>query len=134
MITTIYQYECTRCGHITEKPNDDGYGMYCPVEDCGCDVRYHGERPARWISVAMYETGRCYGGPEEGGWYYTAGDICPETVRCYEIGDLPQANLYESQLWGSARAMSEGDQRYEVRTYCEKIPPMGFPSVRPRYC
>ena len=35
------------------------------------------------LHVNIYEVNQCYGGPEEGGWYYTAGDF----IRC--IGTFP---------------------------------------------
>lgn len=45
----------------------------CGNDDCTC--------PAPWTgpySVAIALQDRAYGGPEEGGWYYTCGEVCPE--------------------------------------------------------
>jgi len=33
------------------------------------------------ITLAVYEGGLAYGGPEEGGWWFWAGDLVPGTVR-----------------------------------------------------
>lgn len=43
--------------------------------------------PSEPIYVAVVETTRCYGGPEEGGWYYDWSDV-KEVLPCNGFRDL----------------------------------------------
>lgn len=138
-VNAINLYYCKDCDDLTESPvvDRDCPSEFCP--NCGNEVEHAGTRQAKWHSVAMYRTFRVYGGPEEGGWYYSAGELMPETVRSFEAGDLPQFLLYKSQLWNRAYAENDanrkygGEERYEIRTYEEKLPDGHFPRTRPYY-
>tara|TARA_R100001230_G_C5557613_1_gene83245 strand:+ start:28 stop:360 length:333 start_codon:yes stop_codon:yes gene_type:complete len=45
--------------------------------------------------VNMYRTSRCYGGPEEGGWWYTQGEF----IKCYGMySSNGDANLKVKRL------------------------------------
>lgn len=135
---TVSLYRCTACDHedrAAEAHNfdDDPYnGLCCP--ECGNGVTWVRDRPARYVSVAVYEVDRAYGGPEEGGWYYDAGTVLRETIRCFEAGDLPQLDAHREVL---SRRYPDGggiDGRLYVRTMVEQVPPEHFPSRRPVYC
>ena len=62
-------------------------------------------------SIAVYLVQLAYGGPEEGGWYYQAGELCtdPELTafgttftRCFMIGLLAQAQpIRRGMMWRS---------------------------------
>lgn len=133
----ISLYHCAECGvQINEKDvfEDEYEGNLC--RHCKSPVTHAGYRPANWVSVALYDVGRAYGGPEEGGWWYDVGSRIDETIRCFEEGDTPQVALYEELLlkrWKSYGGR-RGDNRYEVRIYREQLAPAGFPSRKPIYC
>ena len=108
-------------------------------EDCGVwiamlgddayEVEPVGERPARWWSVAIYDTSREYGGPEEGGWYYTAGTLTHyERARIFD--DWREANTYVGELkaW-----LATQDSSLMIRCETEKMPARHFPTNRPSY-
>src|SRR5262245_24713944 len=40
--------------------------------------------PVKWVNV--YDVSRCYGGPEEGGWWFDAG-TCEAAHPCYSDED-----------------------------------------------
>ena len=39
--------------------------------------------------VNVYETSRCYGGPEEGGWWFTSGELQ------FSLGPIPTDEAYD---------------------------------------
>lgn len=102
-------------------------GLYCG--DCGSEVKYAEEALAQFVSVAAYSTDRAYGGPEEGGWYYTEGDRIDATLRCFEPGDYPQVQEYVELL----HRRYEGHKNVCVETYCDRIAPKSFPDSKPVY-
>lgn len=92
--------------------------------------------------VAIYEMSRHYGGPEEGGWWYDAGDlarlVCVSKNEhdAYRIAGRMQ-HLYRMFVKKNRRfrerfsmAYTGGD--YEFMVYAG-LPPMHFPEVRPHY-
>lgn len=100
-------------------------------------------------SVAVYLTQRLYGGPEEGGWYYEAGELCtqPELAafgttfstghedRAVRIAAEVQTHLDRDWNTGDyARPLSSvfSPGRFEARVH-EGWPPLAFPAERPRY-
>jgi hypothetical protein len=102
--------------------------VYCPY--CGNDegVTDKGLREAEWATVAAYETDRVYGGPEEGGWYYTAGEPMRGTAREFHACDFPAAKQYEEHL-----RMRYADHRdVMVRVTPEQVARV-FPRHRPSY-
>lgn len=44
-------------------------------------------------TVALYETNRAYGGPEEGGWWYDVGERVPgtEAIVCHSVEEVAAA-------------------------------------------
>lgn len=94
------------------------------------------ERPARWWTVGVYETSRAYGGPEEGGWYYTAGTMV-EKGRMRFFDSYKKAKAYEKRLWDWVEAENRKnkycEERLAVRCTTETMPPMYFPQRRPHY-
>ena len=125
----VYYAICEECGcKIVEDEDDYNWCPQCETDKVGVEEI---ARPPLWVSVAMYEVGRAYGGPEEGGWWYDVGNLIPETVRCFEAADAPLADQYRELLlmrWPSTR-----DQKYSVSVTLERLPPAGFPASRPRY-
>ena len=107
--------------------------------------------PDRWVSkpcgkpatsplhrkwrVNVYALDRCYGGPEEGGWWYDTED--PELsleVPASRYGDAVAIAgaleaVYPDRHSRSSVAYSDGD--YDVRV--ERWSPRYSPSVQPRY-
>ena len=129
---------CASCDHEDVKrpysfyPEDSFDGHVC--DGCGAEVVFAGTRPARWVGIAAYDVDRAYGGPEEGGWYYDAGTVIPETIRCFEEGDIPAMQAYRELLekrYPDPKWQVDG--RVQIRTYTEEVPPMGFPRARPAY-
>lgn len=140
--TKISLYECKRCGSITANEiehTDDG--TFCTIceELGGVERSDPEERTAEYVSMAIYSTHQCYGGPEEGGWYYAAGSRLNETLRAFKEEDLAEAEAYYNKLLAEVAELNEGrkayrgDEYFEVRTYQEKIAPKHFPTNRPRY-
>jgi hypothetical protein len=123
-----YKHRCPNCGWRSEQDvTYDPYtgDSYCDICD-GSEIAESREIEPEFISVAAYTTDRCYGGPEEGGWWYDEGYRCDETLRCFAIGDLPQAELYCERLW---------DQGYSVvRAYGDRLAVKKWPEIRPVYC
>lgn len=102
-------------------------------------VEKHRERPAKWWAVAMYETTEAYGGPEEGGWWYTVGELI-EHGKIRYFDNLEEAEKYRDELWDLADewnkcARKEGDleTRYIVQCYTERMVETHFPKKRPYY-
>jgi hypothetical protein len=123
MHTKIAMFQCQGCGW-------HGADSECP--DCGDDTRFTREVEAEYVSVAMYQTDRQYGGPEEGGWYYTTGGRIDSTVRCFDLritGEREAAEAYRQRLVGEAG----GERDLTVRYYLDRLAPAQFPSHRPRY-
>jgi hypothetical protein len=128
MYTKMINYRCDCCTVVYDEKEVivDEYGTYCP--ECGDEVAAIGEREADWVSVALYNTSRCYGGPEEGGWYYTMGSMVKPTLRCFD--NINDAQAYYDEL--SAR--NAGEIKFQqIRVYRETIAPLTFPTNRPRY-
>ncbi len=122
-------YFCLSCNISTTNVETDAYGdHWCP--NCQSDrVTWESERPPAYVTVAVYECDRAYGGPEEGGWYYDCGDIIPGTERSFLAEDEPQFHVYKELLntrWPG--------REYHIRVMAEAPAERGFPHVAPRYC
>jgi hypothetical protein len=98
------------------------------------DMSPTGECDATFWSVAVYETERRYGGPEEGGWYYDFGHIVnPAKIRVFE--SHAEAEAYQDQLWDQIEPEDKrGDNRLVVVGWTEKLPDTHWPRARPHYC
>lgn len=123
-------YRCGHCDRVGEADEwvDDPYiGLCC--QQCGNEVRFHQNRPATWWSIGVYEVGRQYGGPEEGGWWYDAGDLVDKFhVRGFE--DLAKARSYMRTLQDHYREQKD----IRIVGFTEELPRPGFPNRRPVYC
>lgn len=104
----------------------DDYGVYNSEWE---PVEYSHDVPAKWWSVAVYDVEGVYGGPEEGGWWYTAGYLVqPMKIRVFE--DFEEAHKYLEELHEWCQLESSN---YQARGYTEELPLKYFPKVRPRY-
>lgn len=135
MTRTITLYQCPTCEAIGDAKRwiDDPYQGLC-CGDCGENVKYSGERQSDYVSVAVYQCSRAYGGPEEGGWYYSEGHLIEETLRCFAAEDFPQIEVYRETLQRRYPDDTHNlDSFYRIRTHDEKIV-RHFPETRPVYC
>jgi len=89
------------------------------------------------LYVNAYSVQRCYGGPEEGGWWFDAGEpiegiVLPEGSTQEQI-EAAKQQLYEKHGWASKYSRSSvlGDEDFEV--YVESQLGTAFPTTRPRY-
>lgn len=109
--------------------NNGFYTLYNNLE-----VWHEQDRPAKWWCVAVYETDRAYGGPEEGGWWYDCG-VLVEHGRIRFFDNYKDAYDYSQELW--AWCLNEnrdrGDVRLAVRGFTEQMPDTHFPKKRPYY-
>ena len=92
----------------------------------------------RYVYVNVYETGRDYGGPDEGGWYYDVGTVYRvmpvRRDRAERLLDRVQAacdriNREERRRPGSS-VLATGDY---LQACIEERPGEEYPRRRPRY-
>lgn len=122
----IVQFDHNASGYL----NRDGYLPSSYIEYTL--VEPHLVSVAPWY-VGVYEVYRCYGGPEEGGWWYDSGSlILAEMYDTYDEAlqrgselevEWPDNNTYTSVVY------SGGDYRVRIDTE----PPRNYPEDRPRY-
>lgn len=107
--------------------------------------------PSGWSWVALYHAALVYGGPEEGGWWYEAGDLVTDCHALDDAGVMPPTAFTDEGAARSARmamqavadaTMNKGKPamssvlstgRYVARIERGAHPPMGFPARRPIY-
>lgn len=93
--------------------------------------------------VAVYLVDRCYGGPEEGGWWYTKGRIA-RTVKVTKSEEAAYAYARRlNEKLNSRRFGPNADRRsissvlsegiFDARVY-ENAAPKEFPEEAPYYC
>lgn len=91
--------------------------------------------------IGIYLVGQKYGGPEEGGWYYSYGELV-RTIHVhnpmkYESSEKAKQmahrmnRLFMFRRW--KYCLRNEPLRYEARTYSH-LPPVSFPQNRPYYC
>lgn len=91
--------------------------------------------------IAIYEADRCYGGPEEGGWWYDAGTLqrivgtarTEEQARrkAYRINSLL---AYRRELCRGPRISSVNyEGGHFVAEVYSKTAPLAYPAQRPHY-
>ena len=113
---------------------------YDEVSDTYCEqysnlmVKHERDRPAKWWSVAVYETWQVYGGPEEGGWYYTAGELVNHAMVRF-FSDYQEAYDYTQELWLWCldENKNRSDVKVTVKAFTEEMPGATFPKRRPHY-
>ena len=134
----------SNCKHF---PNADDHCLVCEAEE-----REHREpepTPAPFWTVAIYLIDRSYGGPEEGGWYYTSGDRVDHVLdgvpgswllTVYDTEE--QCEVFVKQLQDLldktvnvgrrdiGSVLSTG--RYQAEVY-NGHPPKHYPETRPHY-
>lgn len=120
---------CPQCDRSFTHPDTDPYGYdFCP--HCGAEAEEPTSEviPRYWM-VAVYDFWQAYGGPEEGGWWYTEGTLTDHhLLRGFD--DYGEAHRYLLSL----RDFFAEDRTVTVRGYTEQLPPQHFPECRPRYC
>ena len=95
---------------------------------------YNCEYEGEPVVVALYETWSCYGGPEEGGWYYEAGT----PVKGVCVFSKKQAIRTALELQQYAEEVYGGDTDHlgwtRWRVCFEQGWPEEYPKERPYYC
>lgn len=138
------------CGWEGTDPEDDEDYLRCP--ECGSIVKVseNSPRPAKFVSIAIYEVVRAYAGPEEGGRYYDQKYISYDHVEKLRVfTDLEEASAYYDELqnglefgsgWGlptnpdpKRRLRTSDDWNYQVCSFNEKLPPKRSPNGPPPY-
>lgn len=99
--------------------------------------------------VALYLVRRVYGGPEEGGWWYEAGEIVTDPEIYRDLGGPPRAFLDPSDAHAYRRSLLDGEARlnggraplhsvlsdglFELQVRDEPTLTAHFPATRPTY-
>lgn len=111
--------------------------------NCGADAT--SIRRPMFYTVAVYRISRCYGGPEEGGWYYDAEELshagdhtiharmCPNEDKARDYAKTVQ-EILDREEPDNARSLgsvlSNGQYRALV---CPEFPHERYPLVKPHY-
>ena len=93
--------------------------------------------------VAVYLTDRCFGGPEEGGWWYEAGQLT-RIMRIFRSQERAYGYCRRLNTRLQSRAIGPNigrrdigsvlsDGEYQANVW-ENMAPAGFPERRPHYC
>ena len=123
--TTTYRHDEVSC--------DEYDGLYY-AKDTNREVRHTLDEPAKWWCVALYETDRAYGGPEEGGWWYTCGWLVDHAkIRFFD--NYKDAYDYSQELWAYCLEENKdrGDMKLAPLGFTEQMPDTHFPKNRPYY-
>ena len=92
--------------------------------------------------VAVYELDRCYGGPEEGGWWYNTGDLI-RILAVYK--DEQQAWAHAERFNRTLVYRRKQDPHFRslssvaysgghlAARVCERTAPEHYPTHRPHY-
>ena len=132
-------YECDKgdgwvsvCQH--DEVEWDEYNGCWYTRDTNEIVKEVRERAAQWWAVAVYETDRAYGGPEEGGWWYSVGWLV-EHAKVRFFDRYQDAYDYSQELWAYCLEENKdrGDVRLAPRGFTEQMPETHFPKNRPYY-
>jgi hypothetical protein len=93
------------------------------------------------LVAAVYLVDRTYGGPEEGGWWYTGGDLV-RTIRVFRAGQKQQAQAFCDQFQTHLDAtLNRGRRpissvlstgRYYIELH-DGNAPEHYPTVKPHY-
>lgn len=101
----------------------DGWYRHTPGE------QFLSEVPSpNWKYINVYVTEQMYGGPEEGGWYYEAGDpLASLPVHASTPQDV--VDSMKAQLENRCRAICPGT----VKSFTEEHYACSYPERRPHY-
>jgi hypothetical protein len=99
-------------------------------------------RSRLWVNV--YHLELCYGGPEEGGWYYDRGTPVYRLCRGFSTRrrDRQRAAACMQRMVGVVERMNREEFRYDYESVCggeaytvrvEDHPPRPYPVRRPHY-
>jgi len=115
---------------VTDSDGDDLFTNIVAVED-------HLIQPADWW-VNVYEVSQGYGGPEEGGWWYTCGELVesnfvgvgdPGMLAAQNLANQLRDNIYPDNGTYTSVVYTGGDYRIEI-TNCKG---RNFPTHHPHY-
>ena len=129
----------SRAEYSAMEPRDQG--MY-DEDDPDAHNDYEDEEPEEysgpWI-VCLYMIDQAYGGPEEGGWYYTYGDPMLTThLRVFALHEDAQkyvrdlAPILEEMNQGRPSIWSVASEGQFIARICDGWP-KPFPEKIPRY-
>ena len=92
--------------------------------------------------VALYDIALAYGGPEEGGWWYTRGSLVGVVKSfhseekagdyCYRLNQKLNSHKFGPNKGKREMSSVASDGVYSAQVH-ENIPPAGFPDRRPHY-
>lgn len=113
---------------------------------CAQSAREHGQRDEDYeddgdypeqlpllVHVNVYLEDRAYGGPEEGGWWYTTGEPILSVLSLPETADDVRADLERRYSNEGRRPMSSVLSQGEYRVCIEPFAAYGYPDRRPHY-
>lgn len=89
--------------------------------------------PIRWW-VAVYEVDQAYGGPEEGGWWYSTGEVRQSIpAKSYDHAvEIAESLVIENDSIYPTHSVLYAGGNYNV--VVEEKMPEDYPSRRPYYC
>jgi hypothetical protein len=105
---------------------------YANGQPVGC----FGNEKATWWTVGVYTQYQQYGGPEEGGWHYYAGELTWHGAMRF-FNDYDEADAYRDKLWEKVEKENKDEGMTEVcltvRCTTESMPRPHYPMERPYY-
>ena len=138
--TVCPTYEHEKDGWVETRQHDeivwdDMNEFWVAADDPSKRMVREGGRPAVWWSVAVYTSGRAYGGPEEGGWWYDCGELT-EHHKIQFFNDYYEAVTALHKLWDwcTEENKDNGDTNLVARGFTEQMPEAFYPKKRPYYC
>ena len=125
---------CVSCGaeSVETDPGGVDYCVECGAEQPEGEDAFRENPKVRFVNA--YRVRRCYGGPEEGGWWYDAGELLlcePHTAEEAEAraAELRAGEFSNEGLRPLSSVLSTG--RFDVRV--DARPGADWPDARPRY-
>ena len=85
------------------------------------------------VFVNVYAIDRRYGGPEEGGWWYDAGEPVG-SVACVNRTEAGAVMVQLQQQYPKTKKRYSMGGVDDWDVLVEEQPPKAFPAVRPHYC
>jgi len=115
---------------------DDLPDKFCPLEFAAPELTANQwqnvDGTQQWF-VGVYEVGRCYGGPEEGGWWYDTGKIVRQTaVASRDEAEQVRETLRAKYPDTGASSNYHGGEDYRISINLEPHADY-FPAEAPRY-